>query len=267
MLATLKLPPWTLGERGFAALSRVMSVFCYAAAGVVGLIIILALIIMMLIGHPMQKQIGTPKAGVHINSVLTNDFRRIDPACITRVTAAHGKDFTACLVRAAPSAVDTENTRHASESLTGRIYTFAPMVLWTIPMAVLTYGLCRAGRCFGRLARRAYFAPETVRALRDFAMAGLFFVVAFPLLPWIHGAITHFIFSTDIFLEHTIFKPAPGASWSFSMPLGYTPPVFAVGAQTSFSGVLTAIYAFTVAILAVVMSRASTLARDHAQII
>ena len=267
MLATLKLPPLTLSERGFTALSRVMSVFCYAAAGIVTLIIIVALIIMTLIGHPMEKQIGTAKAGVHIHSASVNDFRRIAPACITRVTAAHGKDFTSCFVRATPTAADIEAARHTSESLTGRIYTFAPAVLWTIPMAALAYGLFQAGRCFARLARRAYFAPETVRALRNFAMAGLFFVVVFPLLPWIHGAVTQFIFSTDTFLRHTIFKPAPGVFFSFSMPLGYTPPVFAVNAQTSFSGVLTAVYAFTVAILAAVMSRASTLARDHAQII
>ena len=269
MLATLKLPPWTLGERGFAGLNRVMSVFCYAAGGVVSLTIVVALILMMLIGYPMDRQIGPVKGGAHIavSDIHINAIQRSDPACLARIQGTHDHDISTCMVDTQPTAADIASARKSMTSVMGRVYLFMPTLLWAIPMGTLAYGLFQAGACFAALGQRAYFAPKTVGYLRNFALAGLLFVVMFPMLPWLHGLVTHLIFSTDILLKQTLFKPPAGTAWAFSTPGAYTPPTVTAGGRNAFSEVLMAIYAFTVAILATVMSRASTLANDHAQII
>ncbi len=106
-----------------------------------------------------------------------------------------------------------------------------------IPAGILAYGLLQARQCFLQLSCGHYFTLRTISTLRNFALAGLLYVVLLLGLPLLANILPSTLKGT-----------------------------FMIGNSTTCANLLTAIYAFTLAIIAALMTKASAIAEDNAQI-
>lgn len=121
-----------------------------------------------------------------------------------------------------------------------------------LPMAALVYGLSQACLCFVGMARGRFLHRQTASRLMRFATGGLLFVLFSPLSATISR--------TAMGLTYQLIDVATGQK-TIVLLSGYDATVSGV------SGPLTAIYAITLTVIAVVMVKASTIADDHAQIV
>jgi len=257
---------WTeaLKARGLSGLSRFMAIFSFFAAAIVTItaITLFGASFLVLRTEPLHQSWGSGKRGVEVNAsgFAAADLKVTDSACVADVIRKGGNDTSGCpLIPATPEQIAA--LKKASSSSLAKFYRLSSTWINLVPAAVLAFGLFQAGFCFSQLAAGKYFAPKTVRYLRNFAFAGLFFVVVSPLVPFIYTAVTNTISAINLHF----FTSGPGAN--ISLPGPYSPPRFAVGSHTNFASFLTAIYAFTLAIIAALMTKASAIAEDNAQII
>ena len=256
----------SLKARGFSGLSSVMTIFSFAAAGIVILAAatILGGALMLQKTEAFHQTYGSEKTNIAINATgtIVKWQGTGDPACIAEVKKNGGKDVSKCpLIQTQPTPADIAAAKKDATSFRSKVYFLLPTFIYLIPVLVLTFGLLQAGLCFMELAKGRHFAPATIRHLRNFAFAGLFFVVVSACVPLIYTLLANLIFSIDLH----IFTPKPIKH--FTMPAPYMPPSFAIGSRTNFAAFLIGIYAFTLAIIAALMTKASAIAEDNAQII
>ncbi|CAN5263991.1 hypothetical protein BH10PSE3_BH10PSE3_39620 [soil metagenome] len=127
------------------------------------------------------------------------------------------------------------------------------LLVGTMPLGALTYGLLEASRCFAAMARGRFLARETAARLTRFAVGGLIFVVLFPHAGAMATAVEQGAASVLDLLAQAPQPIARSSHFNFTV--------------SGVSEWLNAIYAVTLTVIAVVMARASLIAEDHAQIV
>jgi len=219
------------GERGLRGLSALMAAFCGFATLLTALI---------MIGLFASTAIGA-SAGKPLNWSLSS----------------HGVSTHGNFEVGATTTCPTLPNGVCNEAISSpRVEIFAPLIVGMggalLPLAALVYGLSQACLCFLGMARGYFLHPRTAARLTRFAVGGLVFVLGTPF----SGVIGR-LFAGQ---THRIIDLITGdKSFAFFSSFGT--------AYSGVTGVLTAIYAVTLTVIAVVMVKASTIADDHAQIV
>lgn len=219
------------GERGLRGLSALMATFCGFAT---------LLTAVMLIGLFANTAIGV-STGKPLNWSLSSHG-----------VSTHGK----FKVRATTTCPTLPNGICPKATSGPRVQVFAPLIAGMggalLPLAALVYGLSQASLCFLGMARGEFLQRRTAARLTRFAAGGLLFVLGTPFSGVMGQAFAR--------LTHRIMDLIIGEkSFAFFSGFGTT--------YSGVTGVLTAIYAVTLTVIAVVMVKASRIADDHAQII
>lgn len=259
---------------GLSALTRLMSLVSVVAAVVVALYAVVTIVLgtMSLMSASWSWTIGEKANGsqvVHARmSVaqvvpLPTAEKRLDMNC-PELRKKTGGDISKCSW--SPVAPGPEEVAAASKAkqTAGNWFNAAIRpVFWSMPVFLLAMGLVEAARCLNGLAGGRYFTADTVTYLRNFAVAGLLYVLLTPAMPWLAN-----IFCNAIAYVNTVIVQIwpPRHPHIFSMPT-YFEANAVVGGVKVFSGFLICLYAFTLAVIATVMAKASVIVEDHAEII
>lgn len=248
-----------LSKEGFAGASRVMAIFSLVAAAV---IVIYAIIMVFLGTISLNGQTLHWKSGAAHADVQQTSQKQMDMNCPE--LKIKSSDLTKC---AWTNHVSTKQEVAAkarmSNSFGNWLNAFVRPALWSVPVFLLAAGLIEASRCLRGLAAGHYFEATTVQRLRNFAIAGLLYVVLTPCMPVVANLLSHILVDMEIQIIRTW---PPHESWSMNMPSSFTADAD-VGGLKDYSGLLIALYAFTLAMIAVVLARASRIITDHAEII
>lgn len=219
------------GERGLRGLSALMAAFCGFAT---------LLTAVILISSVASAAIGA-STGRPVNWSLSSNG-----------ASTHGK-FKFGATTTCPT---LPNSVCPPATKAPRVENFAPLIAGMVgallPLAALVYGLSQACLCFLGMAKGRFLHRKTAARLNRFAFGGLLFVLGTPF----SGAVGRLFAG----LAHGMIDLVTGQkSFWFSSGFGMT--------HSGVLGLLTAIYAVTLTVIAVVMVKASTIADDHAQIV
>jgi hypothetical protein len=214
----------SLKAMGFSGLSGLMAAFTFlsAAAVMLSMCLFLSVGLFLYRADPIHKSWNYDRSAINIQTtgIVLKDQRSTDPACVAEVVRKGGSDVSKCpLVPTQPTGADVAAFKKSATSLTGKIYFFLPTLINIVPASVLSFGLFQAGLCFLQLSGGRYFAQQTIRNLRNFAFAGLFYVVITPCIPLIYALLANLISSINLHFF------TPKSVTSFNLPGPYTPPV------------------------------------------
>ena len=255
-----------LPGRGFAALSKTMAVFSIAAAVVVTIYAVFMVVMgtLSLLSGPVNWTASATMEGTHVTVSPTVE-KKLDMTCPELKKMSSG-DISKCAwiptnpaMAGSPPVADADA---GSPSRNGFNAAIRP-VLWSVPVFILVMGLIEAARCLNALAAGRYFDAVTVRRLRNFAVAGLLYVILTPCMPVIANLVCYLVTWVDILIIRT-WPPQHG--WTLFMPSYFEANADLFGIKV-YSGFLILLYAFTLTMIATVMARASAIVDDHAEII
>jgi len=250
-----------LSKEGFAGASRLMAIFSLIAAAVIVIYAIIMVVLgtLGLNGQPLHWKAGSAYANVQFQPTSQ---KQLDMNC-PQIEIKSG-DLSKCAwTNHVSTQQEVEEKARMSNTFGNWLNAFIRPALWSVPVFLLAVGLIEASRCLRGLAAGRYFEATTVRRLRNFAIAGLLYVVLTPCMPVVANLLSHVLI--DIEIQILRVWP-PHGSWSMNMPSSFTADAD-VGGLKDFSGLLIALYAFTLAMIAVVMARASRIITDHSEIV
>jgi hypothetical protein len=217
---------------GLRGVSGVMAAFCGVAAA---LVFAFTLLLFVGVGAAVVSASTTGETAWRYSMINLEARSQHQPPC----APAH----QAACPPASPAKLPAESIAMMSLAL----------FVGALPLLALSYGLLEASRCFGAMAKGRFLARATVSRLTRFAIGGLLFVVLFPHVETMAGAVNTGLGAALDLLTHA---PQPtSSSVEFKIRV------------TGMSEWLNAIYALTLTVVALVMARASSIAEDHAQIV
>ncbi len=264
-----------LPEGGLSLVTRIMSILSVAAAAIVVFYALLTILLGMIssMSVPFSWSIGDTKpgteasqtrftTGAHVTSSLPAE-KQLDMNC-PELTKKTGADLSKCAwLPHKPSADDIAAANKAKQTPGNWFNAAIRPVFWSLPVFLLAIGLVEAARCLNGLAQGRYFSADTVTHLRNFAIAGLLYVLLTPCMPAVANLFCNIVIWIDTLIVRTW---PPHHPYTVSMPTSFEANAV-VGGVRMFSGFLIGLYAFTLAIIATVMARASAVVEDHAEII
>ena len=253
-----------LPGRGFTALTRTMGIFSVAAAVIVALYAVIMIVLGTLssMSGPLSWSAGVKTDGAHI-TISPPVEKRLDMNC-PELKKKTGADMSKCAWLPYTSSVAEIASREKAQNTFENWFKAAiSPVFWSLPVFLLVMGLVEAARCLNGLAGGRYFHATTVTHLRNFAIAGLLYVILTPCMPALANGFSHLVTWFDILI---IRIWPPNEPYSSSVPTHFEANANILGIKV-FCGFLILLYAFTLAVIATVMARASAIVDDHAEII
>jgi len=257
-----------LPRGGLSALTRVMSMVSVAAAGVVVLYAVTTIVLgtITLMAPSWHWSIGKSSPGAPTVVLMsatqgTTSVKSLDMNCAE--LKKPGGDVAKCLHPDTRGAAQIAAENQARQTLGNWFNASIRPVFWSLPVFLLALGLVEASRCLKGLAAGRPFTADTVTHLRNFAIAGLLYVLLTPCMPVLASGFYAVVMPIEGWMVRTW---SPHHTFTFVMPTWFEASS-AVGGITGFSGFLIGLYAFTLAVIATVMARASAIVEDHAEII
>lgn len=262
-----------LPQGGLSTLTRIMSIASVAAAAIVALYAVVTIVLGMIssMSVPWTFSIGDATTGTHVaqtqfTTQVTTSLpveKRLDMTC-PELNKTTGGDISKCAWQPHTPGADEIAAANKAKQTPGNWFNAAIRpVFWSLPVFLLAMGLLEAARCLNGLAGARYFNADTVTHLRNFAIAGLLYVVLTPCMPAFAN-----VFCTVVTWIDTLIVKAwpPHHPYTVAMPTSFEANAV-VGGIAIFSGFLIGLYAFTLAVIAIVMAKASAIVEDHAEII
>jgi hypothetical protein len=259
---------------GLALLTRVMAVASLGAAGIVALYALVTILLgtISLMAVPWHWTIGENSTGkqvtyaqVSVSQVTTSPLieKQLDTDC-PELKKATGGDISKCAWLPHTPSIEELGAASKAKQTVGNWFNAAIRpVFWSVPVFILVIGLIEAARCLNGLAAGRYFSAGTVAYLRNFAIAGLLYVLLTPCMPSLANGFCNAV----VWVESLYIRALPPHHpYAISMP-SYFEANAVIGGVKKFSGFLIVLYAFTLVVIAIVMAKASAIIDDHAGII
>lgn len=264
-----------LPQGGLSLVTRIMSIASVAAAAIVVLYAVFTIVLGTIasMSVPLNWSIGEAQPGPHgTKSQFSNVAqvtssmpveKRLDMNC-PELKKKTGGDISKCdWLAHTPDANEIAAANKAKQTPGNWFNAAIRPVFWSVPVFLLAIGLVEAARCLNGLAGGRYFSAATVTHLRNFAICGLLYVLLTPCMP----AVASLFCNALIWINTLLVKHwPPNHPFTFSLPTSFEADAF-LGGVKEFSGFLIGLYAFTLAVIASVMAKASAIVDDHAEII